>query len=423
MRFPYVLSLVAGCLAAVTASAQQGLVCPPAAGQNCNASHYHVQRYRPDTRAFVEISAQQAFATPEACERVRNQQMLANLKVVEYFRDGKQQQYPPDRFGPCHCDQTGERTSATFLNEAQRESQLRTEEEIRLRVRERLLDHKIPGDSELIRGLYADPPATPALNTPRLMPLPAPVSLPITTSLDELRTTRVVDAGPPAVVGLNLPLVDLTAGATPAAAELEVSAPPGEPTSAAGTESGFEETVVEPQPEIVYDEPAAENPNEIAEPPQETAERFIGYETQRIQNVLRASSAITDESVKSRIFEACMDRIQLLSNLRLLIESSGARSRLATAARNASDEADRLALVTGLFGDRFTAHWAPADAADVVVDIESEIANAPERVLRDSTGRYTTEQKKSAVYLVLAETQLTEEQRLWLATIVEGFLP
>jgi len=31
-------------------------------------------------------------------------------------------------------------------------------------------------------------------------------------------------------------------------------------------------------------------------------------------------------------------------------------------------------------------------------------------------------QKKRALYLVLAQSQPTEDQRLWLSTVVEGFL-
>jgi hypothetical protein len=183
----------------------------------------------------------------------------------------------------------------------------------------------------------------------------------------------------------------------------------------------MEETRVEPQPEVV-EAPAEPATEEELASAQDTAERFISYETQRIQNVLKASSAIADENVKSKIFEECMQRIQLLSNLRLLIEGSGMRSRLAMAARDAQTEADRLALVSRLFGDAVKPHWAPRDAADVVFEIDPSIANAPERALRDTTGRFSTDQKRQALYLVLAQTQPTEDQRLWLSTVVEGFL-
>ena len=126
--------------------------------------------------------------------------------------------------------------------------------------------------------------------------------------------------------------------------------------------------------------------------------------------------------MKAKIFEACMQRIQLLSNLRLLIEGSGMRSRLATAARDARGESERLAVITRLFGDSIRPHWAAKDAADVIFDIAPEIASAPERALRDTTGGVSTEQKKQALYLVLAQTQPTENQRLWLSSVVEGFL-
>jgi hypothetical protein len=75
-----------------------------------------------------------------------------------------------------------------------------------------------------------------------------------------------------------------------------------------------------------------------------------------------------------------------------------------------------------LLGEKVWPHWAPRDASDVVFDVEPAIAAAPESALRDSTGRVSAEQKKRALYLVLAQTQPTEDQRLWLSTVVEGFL-
>lgn len=155
---------------------------------------------------------------------------------------------------------------------------------------------------------------------------------------------------------------------------------------------------------------------------EDAAESFISYETQRIQNVLKASSAIADETIKSKIFEATIQRSQLLSNLRLLIEGSGMRSRLATAARGAQTEADRLALVRKLFGNDIAPHWAPKDATEVILETAADIDHDPERVLRDSSGKYSDQQKRRALYLMLARTQPTEEQQLWLSSIMDGFL-
>ena len=426
MRSPGMALLLACCLAAVDLSAQT-LTCPSApAGRPCDAFHFHVQMFRPDTRAFTEIYGGPRFASEDACGRAREQYVAANQKVAGYFRDvRREERYQPDRVGVCHCDMTREPSSATYLTAEQRALQLRMAEDIPLRVRERLLDRKIATDSDLMRALYSDPPSTPSLGSPKLVPMPEIVAAPIVTAADDLEPTKTLDTSGPTIVAIDLPLVDIGAPAVeepPEAPALE--AQPSSPPEPEVAELPFEETRVEEPP--TTEEPSAEEPEPISKEEQpsveETAARFISYETQRIQNVLRASSAIAGENVKTMIFEACMERIQLLSNLRLLIEESGVRSALATAARDAQTEAQRLELVASLFGESMKPHWAPSDPAGVVFEIESAVASEPERVLRDSTGRFTTEQKQRALYLVLARTQPTEEQRLWLSSVVEGFL-
>lgn len=424
--------LAALTLAAGSAYAQQGLVCAGVpAGKPCDAFHYHVQMYRPDTRQFVDVTGIAPFATQPACERAREAQVAANTAVVDYFRNvRKDQKYQADRIGPCHCDMTGDRSSASYLPEAQRAMQLRNAEEARLRVRERLMDNKVTTDSPLIRGLYVDPPSTPMLSAPKLVAVPSSAPVAPATSTDELQATTTIDTSKPAVAALDLPLVDIGAPAAPEVA----AAPAADPATAPAPEPEpqIAETVVDvPESPNLDPQPSASTPapaesgvetHEDLATAQETAERFISYETQRITNVLKASAAISDENLKSKIFEACMQRIQLLSNLRLLIEGSGMRSRLAAAAREATSEAERLALIGKLFGDDVKPHWAPADAADVIFEIGADVAGAPEQTLRDTTGRFTQQQKKHALYLVLAQTQPTEDQRLWLSTVVEGFL-
>lgn len=434
MTSPRLVLFLAGSLASATAFGQSLMCPPPPAGRPCDAFHYHVQMYRPDTRGFSEFYGGTPFATEAACNRAREQQVAANMKVVDYLRANKEPKYEPDRVGACHCDMTTERSSATYLAEPQRIAQIRNAEEIRLRVRERLLDRNAPSDSEAVQGLWADPPSTPILGAPKLVPLPTAPPRPLVTSAEDLQPTRTLDTAKPAVAALDIPLLAITpegvgappsgaASATPPPAVVEVASAPA-PTPPA-TEPVIEERV-EPQAEVEIAPPADEEPSVQAGPdedsPELAAERFIGYETQRIQSVLRASSAISDETMKTKIFEAAMERIQLLSNLRLLIEGSGVRSALATAARDAQTEEQRLALVSRLFGSGIRPHWAPQDAADVVFPIDAELASAPENALRDTTGRFTDEQKKRALYLVLARTQPAEEQRLWLTTVMEGFL-
>ncbi|HEU4888962.1 MAG TPA: hypothetical protein VFV49_13835 [Thermoanaerobaculia bacterium] len=437
-----ILTLVL-CFAA-TATAQPTLVCPTTpTARPCDTFHYHVQLYRPDTKQFVELSGGNQFATQAACDRARELQVAANVRVVEYFRVTREQrQYEPDRIGPCHCDMTIERTAPNYLTDLQRTAQLRAAEEARLRVREKLLDNKLSSESEIVKGLWLDPPVTPLLAGPRLAPLPQATPKPVVTATEDLRSTNTIDAPKPTVAAQDLPLLDITAPAPPPAPEpaqtsdappapqpvvTEPERPaPAPPVAAAPDPPSPEEVVaapVEPEPAPATETAIASTvPEEDVLSAEETAERFVSYETQRIQNVLRASSAIADENVKSKIFEACMQRIQLLSNLSLLIEGSGMRSRLAAAARDAQGEPERLALIARLFGEGIRPHWAPSDAADVVFDVEPAIAAEPERALRDTTGTVTTEQKKRALYLVLAQTQPTEDQRLWLSSVVEGFL-
>jgi hypothetical protein len=420
--------MLAGSLAAATAGAQQALVCPPApAGRPCEAFHFHAAMYRPDSKQFVEIFAGSPYATQAACERAREQYVAANTRVVEYLRSIKQN-HEADRVGPCHCDMTDDKTATVYLSDAQRVAQLRTAEEIKLRVRERLLDHKLTSDSEIVKGLWADAPVTPLLATPKLAPLPQTAPAPILTATEDLKPTKTIDSVKPQIAAMNLPLAEIGAPAPPPPAPATdpsaAPAPPVEttaPAPAPAAEPTVEEVVV-PEPAPVAEAPPAAEAEPELPSAEETAESFISYETQRIQNVLRAAAAIDDESIKSKIFEASMQRIQLLSNLRLLIEGAGVRSRLAAAARDAQNEPARLAFITRLFSDEIAPHWAPKDAADVVFDIEAEIVAAPERVLRDTTGTVTSEQKKRALYLVLAQTQPAEDQRLWLTSIIEGFL-
>jgi hypothetical protein len=393
-------------LIAVPAMAQQALVCPPALSTSthaCEIYHYHVQMYRPETRLFAEISAMNQYASQSACDRYREAHIRRNLAIVDYFKRVKnEQQYEPDRFGPCHCDMTIDKVSPAYLNDQQRLMQIRTAEDIRLRVREKLLDSGLTSDSELVRSLISPPSALPLLGGAKLVPVP-PAAPPTTAmnSPDDLKPTKAIDTSRPAVMALDLPLVEVTAPAAPPPPEVATATAPAAPqTQTSATDS---------QP--------ADNPSAA-----DAAESFVSYETQRIQNVLKASAVITDETVKSKIFEACMQRIQLLSNLRTLIEGSGSRSRLASAARTAVSESERIALVTKLFGTSIAPEWAPKDATEVVLQPNAEVDAEPERVLRDSSGRWSDQQKKRALYVLLARSQPTDEQQLWLITVVDSFL-
>src|SRR5687768_17333471 len=204
------------------AIAQQSLVCPPSSSTEavgCDTYHYHVQLYRPDPRGFVVATATPRFASQAVCEKVREAHAARNAAVVQYFRKTKnQQQYEADRFGPCHCDLTSEKTNVAFLNEAQRIAQIRAVEDVRLLVREKLLDSGLTSGDELVRNLLVPLPTLPLLSSPKVVTLPqSPVTTVATNSPDDLRSTRALDSAKPAVASFELALADVAVGAPPPA--------------------------------------------------------------------------------------------------------------------------------------------------------------------------------------------------------------
>jgi hypothetical protein len=397
------------------ANAQTMLDCPGAASVgHCDTFHFHTQMYRPDTRTSVDLWGTNQFASQAACERARDAQMKRNLAVVTYFRTTRgEQNYEPDRFGPCHCDLSLDKTNPRYLGDAQREAQLRLAEDVRQRVRERLLDSGLQSDSEIVRSAAA-PVGESAVGFPRMVKVPA-TAVAQAPNPDELKSTTSVERAQPSAASLDdLPLVDLP-GLSGAAA-----ASPPAPVAVASTSAGEAAGAPLSPPPATAPAPAP-MPEVMVAPDEDAAETFINSETQRIQNVLKASGAIGEEDVKAKIYEACMQRIQLLSNLRTLIQTAGAKSRLADFARNAHSESERLAFVGKLFGDDMRSHWAPADARDVILPAAIAEADA-ERALRDGSGKVTEQQKKHALYVFLARSQPTEEQQLWLSTVADSLL-
>jgi hypothetical protein len=379
------------------------------------------------------------------------------MAVVEFFRTQRRADWwQADRFGPCHCDMTVEKSSPNVLSESGRWAQIQVAEEIRQRVRERLLDAGILSDAEMIRGLAPPPAATPLIGGPKLVSMPP--AAPSTTAAnapDDLRITKAVDTTPPSTSSLDLPLAEIplpgitspqqTAGGVP------MPVPPAPmPTPApatplvTGADSPAQPVALpqpaqpEPAPTPVQVQPPAPVPAPgpvpapapvsgeptvvVAEAPdlpapEDVADAFISYESQRIQNVLKVSGSIGDESVKAQVLDACTQRIQLLSNLRSIIVGSGARSRLVAAANGARKETERMAVVSKLFGSDVAPHWAPKDAADVIFDAG---VTDPERVLRDDTA--SDQQKRHALYALLATSSPTEQQQMWLISVIEALL-
>jgi hypothetical protein len=422
--------LPAALLAVALPAAAQLLTCPPPASpaqRACDLFHYHVAMYRPDTRGFLEVWGTNQFASQSACDRTRDAAMKRNLAVVDHMkRVANDSNFEPDRFGACHCDGSIDKSSSTYLNDAQRTVQLRNAEEIRQRVRERLLDSGLTSDAELVRSLIPPPVANPLIGGPRLVPPPQSAPVAALGAASDLKTTKAIDTSKPSTATVDLPLVDIGAAPPPAPGPSPGRSTSSGPTSPAATGEG--QVATTPSPAAAGEGPrsggegsplptttvAPDEPDPSAE---EAADAFISYETQRIQNVLKAASAIADESVKSKIFEACLQRTQLLSNLRALILGAGSHSKLAAISRSAHNEQDRIAFATALFGRDIAPHWAPKDATDVIID---GAPDDPERILRDKQA--ADAEKRRALYFFLARAQPTDEQQLWLSNVIDGFL-
>jgi hypothetical protein len=412
----------------VTPALAQPLLCPPvasAAGKPCEVFHFHVQLFRPESRDFIELYGINQFASMTSCERARDAQLKRNASVVEFMHTQRRDWWQADKFGTCHCDMTVEKGSPNFLSEAARTQQLRDAEEIRQRVRERLIDAKALPDSEVLRNIAPMISATPMIGGPKMVSMPPPIAAASSNSPDDLQITKAVDTTPSSAASLDLPLVDIALPGITLPVEVIASAPmpavggvpPPQVASVAPAETP--PTAAAPQPAVQV---AAEPPPVIADDPdlpapEDVADRFVSYESQRIQNVLKVSSDVGDEAIKAQVLEACTQRIQLLSNLRSIIVGSGAKSRLVAAANAAKKENDRLALAAKLFGSDITPHWAPKDASDVIFDTG---VTEPERVLRDNAA--SDQQKRHALYALLATSSPTEQQQMWLSSVIEGLL-
>src|SRR3954452_1651837 len=430
MRAPFLATALIA--AGLSPALAQPLLCPPvasAAGKPCETFHFHVQLFRPEPRDFVEVYGVNAFPSMASCERARDAQFKRNANVVEYMRAQRRDWWQADKFGPCHCDMTVEQASPNFLSEAARTQQVRDAEEVRQRVRERLIDAKAPPDSDVMRNIAPTVSATPLIGGPKIVSMPAPVAVTTSNSPDDLQLTKAVDTTASSATSLDLPLVEIAmpgitppvevAAAAPAPAAPAPAAPA--PASATGESQPQPQATPAPLPQQTVQVAAEPAPVIADDPdlpvPEDVADAFVSYESQRIQNVLKASSEVGDEALRAQVLEACTQRIQLLSNLRSIIVGAGAKSRLVAAASAAKKESDRIALAAKLFGSDIPPHWAPKDAANVIFDAG---VTEPERVLRDNAS--SDQQKRHALYVLLATTSPTEQQQLWLSSVIEGLL-
>ena len=411
LRIPLLLTGLA--TAALGALAQAPLSCQAGAGidsANCSVVHYHVRMYRPDMKTSVELTGVNQFASKSACETALAAEMARNAAVLDFLKKNEPRlQYQPDVFGTCHCDMTRSASSANFLDDTKRAAELLTQQDILTRVRLRLIDSNALPNSELVRRLRAP------LSTFDMALWPRAIVSPDSTDLQSAPEPLPETAAKVTDVGADLP--KSAAAQTIAFPLVEVATPKEVMVTRAVAPS-----VIEAEPAGGASETST---GAIPSVPGEAnaADAFVNYETARVQAILRAAGQIDDASLKKSIFEASMSRLQLLSNIKLIVETTGSRSALAAAFREATDERSRLALVTRLFGDDAAGHWAPTDAKGVVFEIPGELTDDPTAVLNEATGKYSREQRMQALYHLLARSSnLTSSQLLWLSDLMQSFL-
>ncbi|MHB0969099.1 MAG: hypothetical protein ACYC7A_00690 [Thermoanaerobaculia bacterium] len=374
----------------------QSLTCPSSGSpqQMCSGYHYHLQMWRPDSKVPSDVLGVNRFATLTACETARTLEIQRNKGVIDFFRklkpDGPEQVH---RFGACHCDQTTDRNSPVYLDEAARIRQLRLYEEVNGRIRERLLDRGATNGSEVVRSLAITPPnVASTLWSKTVPPIPSESrATSATASEAELKNTEIgADSGARSVAAIDVPLATID----PKTISVRTTA-------------------------TVADDAADEESDEGAGP----ADAFIAHEFSRVDEISKAGLAVNDEALRTRIIDACIDRTQLLTNLRSIAEQAGPTSRLSSMMAAAKEEPSRIALATKLFGPTMQTHWAPADARNAIVEFPPETANDATAVVRDPADRYTDAQRRLALYYLLAKNpSLVANQQLWIAEIIDGFL-
>lgn len=374
------LLLIALLAAGTAPAAAQTLTCPTAASGDCTLVHYHARFWDPRTRASFEMLGQNAFSSMEACEQARAREEARNIAALEHlFRVAPRMKTAKNVYGTCHCDPTWTQGDAAFLTEASRLQAERAARSIDLAMLNALVEHDLAADSELARRFEPVPSSFRSAEWP----------------LGILR--------PPA------PVADRSLG--------ETEEPPMETTVSAQPPVAAEPTRLALK-EITYDDLAGITITDAApETALESGPDFLHSEIARFSALLDRVDELAQKDV---VIESCQERVQVLSNLSRLIETAGPSSRLARANLQRVEEPERLRLVAELFGDTVAAHWAPADPAAMSIPIPAAIEGDPLAVLRDTGGTYDAGSRKLALYSFLAgDTNLTESQEVWLASLIE----
>jgi hypothetical protein len=391
-----------------TAARAETLTCPdqPSTPAGCTF-HYHVAAWNPDTDSPDDLYGLSSFPTLDECTTARTADLRLNVSAVnQLLTADANSKVQTSRFGPCHCDMTLTPGNPLYLKDSEAKAQREHRAALLGRMRQALVAAGIRPDSEVVKALNAAITSGTA---------PAERTLEIHWSSERSAASA---NGPGSPDGSSSPPASTeaqqsdgsTATESPAASTTEP------PTAQAG---GSERPAGEPAPAAT---PTTTRPlpAPTAAEVEEAADSYVNYEVARVQEILKASNAVTDDALKSNIFEAAMQRLQMLSNLRAIATSPGGAA-LQGAMAAAHGQAARLALVKKLFGAAVASHWAPSDARDAIVEIPSPVSTDPMTILHDEA--HPDPQRRLALYAFLSKApNLEASQELWLAGLIDNFL-
>jgi hypothetical protein len=373
------LILIAILAAAPAPASAQALTCATAAAGDCTLVHYHTRVWDPRNKTSFEILGHNAFGTMEKCEEARAKDEARNRAAIDHLlKVAPRMKTGANVYGPCHCDPTWTKGDPAFIAEAARLQVTRAARTIDLAMLNLLVEKDLPADGELARRYE-------------------PTSSTFRTASWPLGITRA-------------------------------TAPDADRALSDATETLMETTIIAQAPVdaeptqlalkgITYDDLAGLTVTESEAAPSPARADFLGSEIARFAALL---DRVDELSQKDLVIDSCQERVQVLSNLQRLIETAGPSSRLARANLERTVEDDRLRLVGDLFGASVAAHWAPADPAAMDIAIPEAIDGDPLAVLRDTAGKFDRDQRKLALYRLLAgDANLTESQEVWLASLIE----
>lgn len=383
--FRWFMTVVA-CVTLGAPVSAQVLTCSDAGEGECRFFHYHVQSYNDRSRNFTELYGTNRFATMEACEAERTRRMGIEKQAVSYvLKLAPRARVKESNFGPCHCDRTSEPSSRYYLDDERRFSQMHLQRDIALQLLEEAYDKGLATDSPIALGLSSEP-------------------------------TKWVSSLWPSIADVPPDSADRFLSVTaPAPRQTEVSAVQTSQLDA----SRYELVEIGFDSELPFETITVGDDASGADP----AAEFVNQEIAEVQAHLPAVLEMDEGTQKEQLLELIQQRVQLLSNLSRLVQTSGPSSALTSRITNASDQSTRRELVGMMFGPLVASHWSPAEPEQMLIDLPDAIVTDPVAVLRDAGNRFSIEERQLALYVFLMRTGgLTENQEIWLSGVIDTYL-